>query len=385
MEGAMNPYQRARAAGEAAPGECRVSEALRRRNGWLCLAFLIGITTVITGCGDKVKPGTAEVKRPVISGVTVSEVRPTKVDEYYETSGTVKARTTSVIASRVMGTVTSLAVKEGDRVRAGQVLMTIDDRDSAQRVKAAEKAVEAAQENLSLADITYQRYRKLFDGKALTQQEIDQIGTQRRVAEIELERAEAVLAEARVVHGFTRITAPAEGVVTEKKTDAGTMATPGTALLTLEDTSSFTFEAAVSEGFAGKIRTGTPVDVTIDALGKPVQGRIVEIVPSVDPQSRTFMVKAGVSGEGLKTGLSGKIRIPIGEREALVVPAKAVIERGQLTGVYAVDEEGVVTYRLIRMGKKHRESVEALSGIRAGDRIVTDGVDRASDGGIIKQ
>src|SRR5512143_1804946 len=86
----------------------------------LVLASLI--LSLSSGCTEKVKPGTAEVKRQPVSGVTVAEVSPTKVDEYYETSGTVKARTTSVIASRVMGTVTSLTVREGERVKAGPVL-----------------------------------------------------------------------------------------------------------------------------------------------------------------------------------------------------------------------------------------------------------------------
>jgi RND family efflux transporter MFP subunit len=163
------------------------------------------------------------------------------------------------------------------------------------------------------------------------------------------------------------------------------MATPGMPLLVVEDTSSFTFEAPVSEGLAGNLRIGTPVEVVIDALGKQIKGKVVEIVPAVDPQSRTFMLKAGVTGEGLRTGLSGKIRIPIGVKETLVAPVRAVVERGQLTGVYAVDAEGLVTYRLIRTGKRYHESVEVLSGIRSGDRIVADGIDKAIDGGIINQ
>lgn len=380
----MNPYQRRGAAGEAAPGGRR-SGGVRRRTVWVHLACLIGVAIVSTGCGDKVTPGTVEVKRQAITGVMVTEVRPSRVEEYYETSGTVKARTTSVIAARVMGTVTSLNVREGDRVKAGQVLVTVDDRDSLQRLKAAEKTVEAAEQNLSLADITYQRYRKLFDGKALTQQEIDQIETQRTVAEIELERARAVLAEARVHHGFATITAPSAGVVSEKRIDPGSMVSPGAPLLTVEDTSSFTFEAPVSESLSGRLKTGMPVEVVIDALGRATKAHIVEIIPAVDPRSRTFVVKAGISGEGLKSGLSGKIRVPVGPKEVLLIPEQAVVGRGQLTGVYAVDAAGLVTYRLIRTGKRHREGVEALSGIRAGESIVTGGIDRATDGGVISQ
>ena len=170
---------------------------------------------------------------------------PSQVDEYYDTSGTVAAKTISVVASRVMGSVTSIQAKEGDRVNAGRVLLTIDDSDVTQRVKAAnegykeaEKGLEAAKENRNLADITDQRYKKLFDEKALTGQELDQIETQQRVAEIDyqraqssVERARAGLNEAKVYHGFTRITSPVNGVVTEKKGEVGSMAVPGMPLL----------------------------------------------------------------------------------------------------------------------------------------------------------
>ena len=177
---------------------------------------------LLTGCKEKVKPGSAEVRRQAVAGVMVTVAKPSQVDEYYETSGTVKAKTTSLVASRVMGTVTSISVKEGDRVRAGQVLMTLDDRDLAQKVAAGEagykealKALEAATQNRSLADATYRRYKSLYDEKALTGQELDQVETQKKVADIEyervqemLKRAKAGLAEALVYHGFTSVTSP---------------------------------------------------------------------------------------------------------------------------------------------------------------------------------
>ena len=159
---------------------------------------------VVTGCKDKVQPGTAPVKRPAVSGVQTRVVGPAVVDEYYETSGTVKAKTISAVASRVMGTVTALRVKEGDRVTAGQELLVLDDRDSVQRLKAAEagyreavKALDSARQNKLMQDRTYQRYQGLHEGKAISQQEMDQVETQKRVADNELERAQAMVARAQ--------------------------------------------------------------------------------------------------------------------------------------------------------------------------------------------
>ncbi|NWF52395.1 MAG: efflux RND transporter periplasmic adaptor subunit [Nitrospirae bacterium] len=339
---------------------------------------------LVSGCKDKVKPGTAEVKRQVVTGVTLAEVHPSQVDEYYETSGTVKAKTISIVASRVMGTVTSVKVKEGDRVHAGQVLMTIDDRDIVQRVKAAEKAVEAAKQNKSLSDITYQRYKNLYDEKAISQQEIDQIETQKKVSDMEYERAMAMLAEAQVNHGFTRITAPISGIITEKKIELGSMAIPGIPILTVEDNSYFRIEANVDERLSGKLKRGMPVDVIIDSIGKQVKGRISEIVPAIDPMSRTFLIKVDLKMPSLKTGIYGKVLIPEGKKESILIPQKAIVEKGQLVGVYVVDNKGITTYRLIKTGKKYGEQIEILSGLSSGEKIIVGGVEKAVDGGIIK-
>ena len=364
----------------------------------IALTYLVLFSLLIlpAGCGEKVKPGVAEVKREQISGLTVSVVGPSTVDEFYETSGTVRAKTVSVAASRMMGAVTSIKVKEGDRVKAGQALLTIDDSDVAQKVKAAaegyreaEKAVEAAGENKKLNDITYQRYRKLFDEKALSGQELDRIETQQRVAGLDYERAQAALkraeagvSEAKVYHGFTRITAPLSGLVTEKKIEYGSMAVPGMPLITVEDDSSYRIEVNADETQTGRIRPGMNALVTIESLNRGLTGTVSEVVPSVDPMSRTFLVKISLKAEGLRNGLYARVSIPAGKKQALLVPGKAVAEKGQLTGIFVVSDKSVITYRLVRLGRTYGDRVEILSGLTAGDRVVIGGVEKAVDGGV---
>lgn len=340
---------------------------------------------VMTGCRDKVKPGVHEVQREKVTGVSLEEIRPAEVAEYFETSGTVRAKTISVIASRTMGTVTSLRVKEGDRVGAGQLLLTIDDRDVAQRVKAAEKGLEAARQHRSLSDITYQRYKKLYDEKALAGQELDQIATQQKVSDIEYERAKAMVDEVRIYQGFTRITSPASGVVTEKKIEVGSMAVPGTPVLTVEDNSAYRVEVNADEKLADTVKTGMEVAVFIEALNKELAGRVTEVVPSINPLSRSFLVKIAVSGKDLKNGHYAKVSIPIGKKQALLVLKKAVIEKGQLTGVYTVDKNSVIAYRLVRKGKSYGDRVEILSGLNPGDAVIVDGVEKAVDGGMVSK
>ncbi len=362
----------------------------------LAAAMIIVGLALSAGCGEKVKPGTAEVKRQQVTGLTVEAITPSQVDEYYETSGTVAARTISSVASRMIGTVTSVRVKEGDRVSAGQLLLTIDDRDVAQKVKAAregcneaEKGLEAAAENRNLMTVTYRRYRNLYDDKALTGQELDQVETRKKVADLDFEkaraaaaRAKAGLKEAEIYEGFTRITSPVRGVVTEKKTDLGSMAVPGMPLFTIEDNSAYRIDVNGDESLAGRIRTGMDASVFIGALNRELKGRITEVVPSVNPASRSFLIKIAIRGKGLRNGFYGKVSIPIGKREALLVPGNAVVERGQLIGVYTVDSSSVITYRLVKIGRTYGEKVEVLSGLNPGEKVVVGGVDVAVDGGI---
>lgn len=353
---------------------------------------------LLTGCGEKAAPVAAQVKRPAVSGVSIATLAATRVDEFYEATGTVRAAGTISVAGRMMGQVTSLLVREGDAVEKGRLLLTIDDRDVVQKVRAAEagyqeaaKALEAAKQNRELSDITYRRYKKMYDEKAISGQEMDQFETRKKLAGLEYERVQemvsrtaAGLAEAKIYLGFTRVVSPVKGIVTEKKIEVGGMAVPGMPLLTVENTAAFHAEVAVDEGLSGKLRVGAPVRVFLEAISRQIPGKITEILPVVDALSRSFIVKVSLRGDGLRSGLYARMRIAGGKKEIILAPRSAIVEKGQLTGVYAVDGQDVVTYRLVRTGKEYDGRLEILSGLKPNDRIIVQGVEKAVDGGIIE-
>jgi multidrug efflux system membrane fusion protein len=360
--------------------------------------WLMALLLLFTACRGK-EPHSSPPPRPMVTVVSLVRISPSRIDSFYEASGTVKAETTSVVAARTMGTVTAVKVREGDPVRAGQALVTLDDRGPAEKVVQAEaahqealKALEAAEQNKSLASVTFGRYRNLYADKVITQQEMDQIETQKKVAEAEygrlqemVKRTAATVEEAKVYRGFSRVTAPVSGVVTEKKIDPGNLALPGMPLLTIENTSQFKVEAYVDEHLATKIKTGTKVFISLEDSGERIPGIVGEVNPAIDPGSRTYRIKIPLKKSGLKSGLYCKVFIPEGQEETILVPKKSVVERGQLSGVYVVDDHRVMIFRLIRTGKTYADKVEVLSGLKGAELIVLEGIERAVDGGMVKQ
>ena len=352
---------------------------------------LIILSALTAGCTSKKEKAS---DKPQISGIEVKTINKTAVDDFYETSATVKSKISTVVSSMIMGRVTSLRVKEGDKVRAGQLLLTIDSRDTAQKaigaqagVNEALKGTEEADQNRKLTNKTYQRYENLYKENVLTKQEFDQISTQKQVADLEyqkamqgVKRAKAGLGEVGVYQSYSRVTAPVSGIVVEKNIDLGSMAVSGQPLLTIETPSSLELVADINESMINKIKIGTPIYFETD--GKEIKSKITSVIPKIDPTTRTFKVKIAFSG--LNSGGYVKVKIPTAKKEAVTVPQNAVVQKGQLTGVYTVDEKNIISYRLIRTGKTFGNNVEILSGLSNGDKVITKGVDKAVDGGEVK-
>jgi RND family efflux transporter MFP subunit len=327
-----------------------------------------------------------------------------------EALGTVRARTTAAVAPQVMGRLTGVAVSEGSVVAAGALLATIDDTTVRAQHSSAEGAVteaEAAREEVDraisqaeaakiLAEKTLERYRKLLEGKVVTQQEFDEVEMRRTVAVKELERAEqkraqvsAKIAQARgqadaakAMLAWTRVIAPFAGVIVEKRADAGSMAVPGVPLFVLEDPRGYRIEASVSETYLPLLKVGTPVQGILDAdPGKPFPAVVTEVVPGIDPASRTFTVKADLPAGRVRSGQSGKVRFAAGKGTVLAVPKRAITRAGGTDGVFTIGaRDNVARLSMITLGAEFDERVEVLSGIEDGARVALSPIDKLTDG-----
>ncbi len=360
--------------------------------------ILLLTAALLTGCGSSHQPARPAAETGPAVAVQALTVASEDIPSVYEAVGTVRARTAAVISAKVMSYVREVKVAAGDRVRQGQLLVELDARDLEAAYRQADaglgearsaqpevaSAVNAARAQLELAQVTFRRMKDLFDQKSISNQEFDEASARLKVAQASHEMAQARRAQltskiaqaeaarraAEVMRGYAQITAPFDGVVTEKAAEPGTLAAPGAPLVTLERQGEYRLEAAVEESRLAAIRTGQSAEVVLDALDRSLNGRVSEIVPAVDAAARAFTVKIDLPAlPQLRSGLFGRARFQLGQRQALAVPAAAVIERGQLFSVLVM-EEGRARNRLVTVGQRLGERLEVLSGLQAGDRVI---------------
>jgi RND family efflux transporter MFP subunit len=226
--------------------------------------------------------------------------------------------------------------------------------------------------------------QELWDKKSISNQEFDEASAKLKAAQAAYGMARArrgqldaqaarVQQEVRateVSRSYAEITAPFAGVVTAKSVDPGTLALPGVPLLTIEREGAYRLEASVEESHLSAIRVGQPVAVTLDGIGRPLEAQVSEIVPAVDPASRSYTVKIDLpTMPALRSGAFGRAAFSLGSRSPLTIPAGAVTENGQLQSVL-VAENGVAHIRLIATGQKSKDQVEVLSGLTAGETLI---------------
>jgi multidrug efflux pump subunit AcrA (membrane-fusion protein) len=388
----------------------------------LALTFL-----ALAACGKEPAHPSKAPEPQVVRDVTVGIVLPAEVEETAEVVGTVKSRTTVILSSRIVGKIVALHVREGSQVEAGQVLAELDDREIAAQVRRAEAGIREAESALvavdrgiaaalaartaaeaqrDLAATTLARYQRLLDRKSVAPQEYDQVMARHKAAVADVERtaaegqallaklqqvqarieaAQAELTSAQVMQGHAKIAAPLSGVVTTKHAEVGSLATPGTPLLTLEDSRRYWLEVVVPESQAAGIRGGQSLSVQIEAAGISSVATVSEIVPTADATTRTTLVRLDLpASPRLRSGLFGRAWVPAGRWQAIRVAREAIVERGQLQGVYVVGQDDIARFRLIRTGKVRQGAVEVLSGLTGGEYVVLAGTDRVTDGARIE-
>lgn len=335
---------------------------------WSCV---IAVTAALAaGCGPREDTPASGPVSGTSAQITaaVDVVQTVEFPLVVEVTGQVTAVSQATLSSKVQGLVREVRVQEGSAVKKGDSLVVLDSRDLEAELARTEAEIENAKAHLA-------RMNRLYEQESVAKQELENATRAFKVAQAAKRAADAQLS-------YTFVKAPFDGVITEKRIEAGELAAPGQPMLKIEDPARMRLEVTVAEGDLKAIRTGDKVEVIIDALGEqPINGSIALILPAGDPATHTFLVKVVLPPTpGLRSGMFGRLRIEKGRTPTLVVAKSSVVERGQLTGVFVVGEDQIARIRWVKPGRTMGSQVEVLSGLTAGERILADasrGVDGA--------
>jgi RND family efflux transporter MFP subunit len=336
------------------------------------LAVLVLMFMWLTGnlsCEGKIPPGRSVVKDIPATGQRTFEVSAVQVPTEIEAVGTVVARETTEISSRIMAAITEVYADAGENVDKGQSLFVLDSRDARARLTQAREGLASAEATLEQASLDATRIERLHEKQAATKQEHDRYQASLKMARASVEAAKAMVREAKVTLSYARINSPISGRVVDRLADPGDMAAPGKPLMTIYDPSDLRLEVSVGEHLRPKVHLEQQVMVSIESLKAESAGRIVEIVPASDAASRSFIARVSIPDtEAVYPGMYGRIRLPIGSRDAVLIPPDAVQHVGQLEMVTVV-EDGSARTRAVKIGRTYPDGLEVLSGLRPGELV----------------
>ena len=343
------------------------------------------VSLAIAGCGEEAPPDPAERDSVSVETATATAYTSAEVGRY---RGTIQGMRRVSLSTKMMGAVEALTVEEGDRVQAGQTLARIRSENvEAQRsqVQARLREARAARDN---AETQFERIQALREQDSATEQEFDNAQTAYKRAQAQVEALEGKLAETEDMLTYASIEAPMDGYVVEKRVETGGLSTPGRPLLVVETLDALKAVVQVPEQAINRFAPGDSVTVRIGAAGDRVQpGVVTQVNPGGNPTSRQFEVhvrlpdarSAAATDGGVKSGMYAEVVHRTGTASTLTVPQAALVERGQLTGLYAVSD-GRALLRWVRTGPQRGDRVEVLSGLRPGETYVADATRRIADG-----
>ena len=313
------------------------------------------------------------------AGLATAVVQSPGTSESAGFDGVVEAVRQTVVSAQVAGAVIALDVKAGDVVKAGQVLARIDARAADQNVAASDALVQSARATLEVATKEFDRQKQLFERNYTSQAALDRAEAQFKATQAQVSAQLAQAGAARAQSGFFVVKAPYGGVVSDVPVTLGDMAMPGRPLMTLYDPAALRVTAAVPQTDVARMVSGKAVKIQIPGLPADRQWiapERVAVLPTADPATHTAQIRLDLPATtgSLAPGTFARVWLPMqgAATPRLYVPARAIVRRAEMTGVYVLDANGHPILRQVRIGRTVDDTVEVLSGLSAGERVALD-------------
>lgn len=342
----------------------------------LFLTILISASILVSCAGDHADKN--PVQLPAIE-VKTGEVTRVGNSKYIAASGKIETENSADLSTRMMGFVSSVKVKTGQKVNTGQLLLHINNSDLQAKKAQTEAVIIQASAAYNNAKKDYDRFTTLYQQQSASQKELDDITAQYEMAKAGLEAAQQVRNEVMAQFSYTNITAPFSGVITRTFVKEGDMATPGMPLISIEGGNTLQAVVMVSESDIFYLKENMKADVTVKSLDKTLTGKITEISSSARNSGGQYIVKITLEqiNASVLSGMFVNVVFPIEKQEnhfdeIILLPKSALISQGQLHGIYVVNENNIALLRWLRLGKSFGDQIEVLSGLAIGEKYVIE-------------
>lgn len=342
------------------------------------------------GFGGFGGPGSGGGFRPPMT-VEVAKVSRGDISAHLSVVGNLIGEATVDVAPKTGGRLTTITVKLGDRVRRGQIIGKVEDREIVEQVRQAEASHKVAEAtirqrdaDLNLAHTNVERSRNLFGRQLLPKQTLDDAEARytSAVAQVDLARAqlaqsEARLQELRINLANTNVVSPVDGFVARRNVDSGAWVSQNAPLVAVVDISSLRLVAHVVEKDLRMVGVGDPAMIEVDAFpGESFKGSIARVSPILDPATRTAPMEVEIPNRDfrLKPGMYAKVNLEIeGRKHVLVIPKIALVDSEGQRGVYQPSEDNKATFKAVKVGIEDTERAEILEGLGDGETVVSVG------------
>lgn len=348
-------------------------------------------TMILQSCSPDQEKSVVNTDAPV--SVTVHKSATGSNDAFVTSSGKLVAKNSVNVSTRMMGYITAMKAEVGQNVSAGQLLVSINATDIQAKSGQANAQIAKAQASYNIAKKDYERFQNLYKSQSASQKELDDMRARYEMAQAALQAAQQMKNEVNAQYRYTNVTAPISGTVTAKFAEQGDMASPGMPLLTIESPSSLQAQVLVSEQNIAMISNGMPVEVTLKSLNKTVSGTVSEISKSSAQTGGQYMVKINIhNASGLLPGMFVNVQFPFKSsgkinqsfQESMMIPKTALVENGQLTGVYVVSSQNTAVLRWLKTGKSLGDQVEVLSGLNPKETYIVSSTGKLYNGAKIQ-
>jgi membrane fusion protein (multidrug efflux system) len=304
----------------------------------------------------------------------IIEAKVQPVSESLSLVGTIAANETVEIKAEADGTIEEIPFQEGQQVKQGDLLVRLDESKLA-------AAMAEADASFKLSEANFARARELHEGKLISLQEFDQIAAQFHVNQATVDLRKRQLRDARVV-------APFKGVIGARQISPGQVISKNTTLTWLVDLDPVKVEVDVPERYLSQLEIGQKMEFSVAAFPKDqFTGEIYFIAPQLNAGTRTAMVKARIPNPDhkLRSGMFASLALTVQLRDkAIVIPEPALMSNGDAVSVFVVDEQGMARIRPVQIGLRLAGKAEVVSGLKAGEKVVVEGVQKLGPGTPVK-